>query len=231
MAGLDQRASGRGHRTGTSHPTIQYFQLLQPLRRSRMQFCLSYIGAVGLIVSTLWLNVMRTLLHTMAELLVLRQLTQSTSEEQWQAVASLPQLGTTVQIGRLCSKERALVNRTLMRWIPGCPRMGGSSSQPRPWSNVTRPLSCSRALLRSQSGPMSGLPFSSVPSSPPTRFAPQLFRVLLLRRLWLALPLPSHLPVFAVHSTSLATTAQRVRERESWGVGVLLEKRSGTGLP
>ena len=46
--------------------------------------------------------------HTMAELLVLRQLTQSTSEEQWQAVASLPRLGTTVQIGRLCSKEREL---------------------------------------------------------------------------------------------------------------------------
>ena len=35
---------------------------------------------------------------------------------------------------------------------------------------------------------MSGLPFSSVPSSPPTRFVPQLFRVLLLRRLWFALP-------------------------------------------
>ena len=48
-----------------------------------------------------------------------------------------------------------------------------------------------QALLRSQSGPMSGLPFSSVPSSPPTRFAPQLFRVLLLRRLWLALPFSS----------------------------------------
>ena len=48
-----------------------------------------------------------------------------------------------------------------------------------------------QALLRSQSGPMSGLPFSSVPSSPPTRFAPQLFRVLLLRRLWLAFPFSS----------------------------------------
>ena len=34
-----------------------------------------------------------------------------------------------------------------------------------------------------------------------------------------------------VHSTSLATTVQRVRERESWGVGVLLGERSGTGLP
>ena len=48
-----------------------------------------------------------------------------------------------------------------------------------------------QALFRSQSGPTSGLPFSSVPFSPPTRFAPHLFRVLLLRRLWLALPLSS----------------------------------------
>ena len=48
-----------------------------------------------------------------------------------------------------------------------------------------------QALLRSQSGPMSGVPFSAVPSSPPTRLAPQIFRVLLLRRLWLPLPLTS----------------------------------------
>ena len=47
------------------------------------------------------------------------------------------------------------------------------------------------ALLRSQSGPMSGLPFSSVPSSPHSRFPSHLFRVLLLRRLWLPLPLSS----------------------------------------
>ena len=46
------------------------------------------------------------------------------------------------------------------------------------------------ALLRSQSGPMAGLPFSVVPSSF-ARFCPQLFRVLLLRRLWLPLPLSS----------------------------------------
>ena len=79
-----------------------------------------------------------------------------------------------------------------------------------------------QALFRSQSGPMSGLPFSSVPSSPPTRFAPQLFRVLLLRRFWLALSLSLSLLALAgvaVHSASLATTVQRVRERESWGVG------------
>ena len=38
---------------------------------------------------------------------------------------------------------------------------------------------------------MSGVAFSAVLSSPPTRLAPQLFRVLLLRRLWLPLPLTS----------------------------------------
>ena len=47
----------------------------------------------------------------------------------------------------------------------------------------------SRALLRSQGGPLAGLPFSCCPSSFHTRFAPQVFRVLLLRRLWLLLPL------------------------------------------
>ena len=49
-----------------------------------------------------------------------------------------------------------------------------------------------QALLRSQSGPCRSCPsLLFLPSSPPTRFAPQLFRVLLLRRLWLALPLAS----------------------------------------
>ena len=46
----------------------------------------------------------------------------------------------------------------------------------------------SRALLRSQGGPLAGLHFSCCQSSFHTRFAPQVFRVLLLRRLWLPLP-------------------------------------------
>ena len=37
--------------------------------------------------------------------------------------------------------------------------------------------------MRSQSGPFAGLPFLAVPSSPFSRFPPQLFRVLLLRHL------------------------------------------------
>ena len=48
-----------------------------------------------------------------------------------------------------------------------------------------------RALLRSQGGPLSGLPFVVCPSSPHQRFASHLFRVFLLRRLHLPLPLSS----------------------------------------
>ena len=54
-----------------------------------------------------------------------------------------------------------------------------------------RLLDASRALLRSQSGPFANLPFTSFPSAPHARFDPQPFRVLLLRRLWLPLPLSS----------------------------------------
>ena len=46
-----------------------------------------------------------------------------------------------------------------------------------------------QALFRSQSGPLAGVPFICTPKSPETRFEPQLFRVLLLRRLWCPLPL------------------------------------------
>ena len=54
-----------------------------------------------------------------------------------------------------------------------------------------------QALFRSQSGPMAGAPFSSIPWSSVTRFEPQEFRVLLLRRLWCPLPLSaSKLPVW-----------------------------------
>ena len=52
-------------------------------------------------------------------------------------------------------------------------------------------LSGDRALLRSQSGPLSGVPFISSPAFHHSRFSSQEFRVLLLRRLWLSLPLTS----------------------------------------
>ena len=49
----------------------------------------------------------------------------------------------------------------------------------------------SRALFRSQGGPLAGLPFSCVPTARHSRFDPTIFRVLLLRRFWLPIP-PSH---------------------------------------
>ena len=45
-----------------------------------------------------------------------------------------------------------------------------------------------QALLRSQGGPMSGVPFTSFPTSSISRFESSVFRVLLQRRLWLLLP-------------------------------------------
>ena len=48
-----------------------------------------------------------------------------------------------------------------------------------------------QALVRSQRGPMAGIPFHCSPVSPTSRFDPQCFRVLLLRRLWCPLPLSS----------------------------------------
>ena len=46
-----------------------------------------------------------------------------------------------------------------------------------------------QALSRSQGGPMAGLPFTCCLVSPQSRFDAQVFRVLLLRRLWCPLPL------------------------------------------
>ena len=48
-----------------------------------------------------------------------------------------------------------------------------------------------RAMLRSQGVPLSGLPFMALPVTPLSRFDSDLFRVLLLRRLRLPLPLSS----------------------------------------
>ena len=78
---------------------------------------------------------------------------------------------------------------------PGVPRHGWQCKAMGPVDEgflevVVRPrlLGAQQTLLRSQSGPFASLPFTSFPSAPHTRFDPQAFRVLLLRRLWLQLP-------------------------------------------
>ena len=52
-----------------------------------------------------------------------------------------------------------------------------------PWLSVSE-----KALLRSQGGPLAGIPFTCFTTSPQARFDSSVFRVLLLRRLWQPLP-------------------------------------------
>ena len=68
-----------------------------------------------------------------------------------------------------------------------------------------------QALLRSQGGPLSGVPISCFPTSALARFDSALFWVLLLRRLWLPLPPSSRncrcgrlLDVFGHHRAACA---------------------------
>ena len=56
------------------------------------------------------------------------------------------------------------------------------------WPTLAPP---EQALLRSQQGPMAGLPYTCLPISPETTFQPQELRVLFLRRLWQPLPMSS----------------------------------------
>ena len=69
--------------------------------------------------------------------------------------------------------------------VSGNPKGGRLLFEP---GNVARLPGPSRALLRSQGGPMAGLPFTSFSTAVHSRFDAQPFRVLLLRRLWLPLP-------------------------------------------
>ena len=89
-------------------------------------------------------------------------------------------------------------NRGRMTWkMPSLVRrnMDGNMELLRNWRIASSAVHCeprfllaSRALFRSQGGSMAGLPFSCVPTARHSRFDPQLFRVLLLRRLWLPIP-------------------------------------------
>ena len=73
--------------------------------------------------------------------------------------------------------------------------MHGSKQQQTPcthtsWRGQVRPRlrATEQALLLSQGGPLSGVPYSCFPTSALARFDSTQFRVLLLRRLWLPLP-------------------------------------------
>ena len=73
-----------------------------------------------------------------------------------------------------------------------------------------------RAMLHSQGGPLAGLPLTAIPVHPHVRFDSDLFRVLLLRRLRLPLPLSSRtcrcgrpLDCLGHHHASCGTGAER----------------------
>ena len=110
--------------------------------------------------------------------------------------------------------------RNVEEFEPGCQRTGwqheAAIEVEREFRDVDlfpRMAEHERVLVRSQGGPMAGMSLAAVPSNPHTRIEPQLFRVLLLRRLRLPLPLSSRacrcgrlLDVFGHHRASCALT-------------------------
>ena len=99
-----------------------------------------------------------------------------------------------------------------------------------------------QALLRSQGGPLAALPYTVVPICPLRRFDPDIFRVLLLRRLRLPLPLSSHSRagvlggVVSLWSLQLHGCVERQeresRQTSSSGIWMLwqCERRTNDGL-
>ena len=83
---------------------------------------------------------------------------------------------------------------------------------------VPRASPAHRAMLRSQGGPLSGLPFTTLPLSPLQRFDSHLFRVLLLRRL--------HLPLLPWPSP-----CKLLEGRGSWEARLRTGVCCGSGLP
>ena len=61
---------------------------------------------------------------------------------------------------------------------------------------VPRLSNSQQAMIRSQSGPLAGVPFVAFPTSPLFRFDASAFRVLLLRRFWRPLSVFVRLPVW-----------------------------------
>ena len=100
-------------------------------------------------------------------------------------------------------------------WIPPIILRVGNSSQHRESNHFRaetvwpRWAPTEQALLRSQSGPMSGVAFSAVPSSPPIR----------VRRFLFVLFLTSRTCRCGRPLDPRGTTVQRVREQECWAVG------------
>ena len=73
--------------------------------------------------------------------------------------------------------------------------------------------------VRSQAGPGVGMTLSSAPVNYLTRFPPHLFRVVLLRRLRLLLPLSLHTCRCGRQIDKFATTEHRAHEQGCWGEG------------
>ena len=79
--------------------------------------------------------------------------------------------------------------------------------------------SSERAMLRSQGGPLSGLPFMALPVTPLSRFDSDLFRVLLLRRLRLPLPVVfSLLPVWPSSRLPWPSPRKLLEGRGAWEI-------------
>ena len=77
----------------------------------------------------------------------------------------------------------------------------------------------SRALLRSQHGPLASAPLTALPTSKATRVDAQPFRVFLCRRLHLPLPLSMRACRCAANLTNLAIIVQRASWQGCWGEG------------
>ena len=77
----------------------------------------------------------------------------------------------------------------------------------------------SRALLRSQHGPLASASLTALPTSKATRVDAQPFRVFLCRRLHLPLPLSMRTCDVAANLTNLAIIVQRAPWKGCWGEG------------
>ena len=96
---------------------------------------------------------------------------------------------------------------------------------------VPRASHVHRAMLRSQGSPLSGLPLTTLPLSPLHRFDPHLFRVLLLRRLHLPLPLSSRLLVWPSTRLPWPSPCKVLEGRGSWEARLRTGVCCGSGMP